>query len=374
MIRPSSMDLFMRCAQSAAEPPGEEELLIDSAGDAAELGNAVHVAIAEIIAGKKPPPCPKGHSKGEYNMLVSAGRRAWEALKDHLPEPNTEVRLEGKHYSGTVDVESQPAHAIVDWKTGRVESSYEYQMLAYAALAAKNHGGEAWTVYVVHLRENYMDRRIFRREDLVAFGKKLQAQMKVMAEGKKYSAGPHCSQCLRFATCPAREQATGAAITALALITKPGDEKDAIAGVQRTSLPSDPKELGPYLADIREKAAYLEKLARHAKDAIRELVAQEGPFDAGDGKVLALVKQDKREIDALKAWPVLTQYLTPEKIAGCMSLSVTQIQDAIHDTVPRGEKLKTSKAFFEEAGERGAISTKRIWQLRVTARKDKALK
>jgi hypothetical protein len=65
-----------------------------------------------------------------------------------------------------------------------------------------------------------------------------------------------------------------------------------------------------------------------------------------DGERLEVVLEPRREIDPLAAWPVLEQRLTDAELAGCLSVSVKAIEDAV---AVKAEKRKGAAAKRELA-------------------------
>jgi hypothetical protein len=85
-----------------------------------------------------------------------------------------------------------------------------------------------------------------------------------------------------------------------------------------------------------------------------------GPLSFPDGRSLVLRDQEREEIDARIAWPVLEANLTPDDLSGAIKVGKTAVLDAIKATAPRGQKGKVADAVMDELRKLGAVTTKTV--------------
>lgn len=93
IIRCSALPLLFQCAHSQ----DEADLLIESAGVAADLGTAAHDALRSVVANNPPDlrliSLRHGVEEKELAPLVWFGRNAWQELRASFPGPETEVKV-----------------------------------------------------------------------------------------------------------------------------------------------------------------------------------------------------------------------------------------------------------------------------------------
>lgn len=365
-LRASAVPLFMRCAASVERPEGE--VRIDPYSDAAELGTAVHAALRDP-EGEIPKP-PPGVDEREYYMLVRFGLQAWEQIGKDFGNDQADCEIEAQsriagrfQINGHIDriKIAKDAIRILDWKSGRVESDVWPQMMAYALLAIgiwsrhskqPSHEAPPVTIVVVWLRERVLDVREFTFVDIEHW-----VDLSVLPQVDRldtYSPGPHCIHCPRSATCPGRSAWQVGAIAAM------GDGS-------LVRLPQDVRELGPFLKHTLEHARAVAKAADQTVQAIRDLVHQHGQLPTVEGKALKLVSSERREVDPLRAWPVLEGRLTHEQIADAMKLSIGALEAGVVKNAVRGKGGVAKRELTDALTQAGAIKTETSWTLREIA-------
>jgi hypothetical protein len=75
---------------------------------------------------------------------------------------------------------------------------------------------------------------------------------------------------------------------------------------------------------------------------------------------LAIVEESRDEIDALKAWPVLTAYLKEAELAGCVKILKGALMSAVADKAERGQKKAAKENLMVEIEAIGAVETSKI--------------
>lgn len=346
--RASNIDLILACSAAAKKP----EVKIDRRNAAAEMGTAVHAALAEwITVGAKGEPNPQpaanefGVDAREVARLCSYAPEALGCIKEAMDDMRTEVSFQTPALTGTCDVLSIiPAAngvfgiSILDWKTGRDAShSKPGQLLAYAALATNAHGMPA-TGYIytaeIWLQERLIIERRYDKASIDGLWRRLGRQLE---HQDVHSPGTHCRFCPRAHECSARETYYRSAISSLVVAaeTKPTRES---------------------LAELWEQSRLLKQALAVYESCLDDALA-DGPLPLPDGREIVLVEQSRDQIDARKAWPVMTAAgLTQDDIASVLSVKKSALLDVVGNRAKRGEKASQRKNIMIQLDQAGAIT------------------
>lgn len=351
VIRCSSLPMLFKCARSLEEV----DIEIDSVSGPADLGTAVHKAMSSIVHGDRPDidmlALQFGVDKDELGRLVWYGRQAWSELKPSFPNPQDEVEVSAEGVlNGHIDLLSRTAgHArFLDWKTGRKEEAdYYAQMAGYAlCIACQFPPVDFVTGTVVWLRSQSVETYAFNRRDIDAFADRLQG----LPNSEGFTYGEHCAHCRRSHECPAL---TAMARRDVAIFSA----DDVMAQVEAAT----PREL----VHIRRRARALQSFADQLDESIRRRIAATGPLDSGDGYQLALVEENgKREVDALKAWPVLQGHLSDEEMAECVTVSARKADDAVAKKAGRGQGSGAKRRLASDLEAAGAVTQTKVQKLK----------
>lgn len=338
-------------------PPSQGDgLRIDGDNQMARMGTAVHDSQARyILAGEMIGAEALGSIHGvddtdEMGPLLWKGRKAWDEISSAFPNPMVERAMEmdlgdGHKLTGHVDVmsyvEEEDELRVLDWKTGRKQRDFLAQLMAYSLLAIAGRGGvmpKAITCTVVWLRDGALETVRIMPEQLTAFLSDLTSAVR-MVEGKGYRVGDYCENCPRHHDCPARTALVRSSIREIADI----DANTILA-------------LGDRLPMVYAGVKCAEGACKAFRDALREL-ASKGPVTAG-GKVYELNEIQKRIVDPLTAWPVLSGHLTEAELAPAVKISLTALMDAVAAKAPARGKGRAKIALTEQLEAAGAIKTK----------------
>jgi hypothetical protein len=173
LIRCSSLDSVFACTPSVIGQDGE--VRVNSSGEEAEVGKAVHALAASFVKSGsfdlKGECLRRGiEDDEEVAKLIGYACRAWEELARFFPMPRTERKVEGPVLAtrtgeyivaGTCDVLSGVGTSdamFLDWKSGFVDDGYRHQMTGYAYGAWNLLGRPAQSVItgiVAFLRHRY---------------------------------------------------------------------------------------------------------------------------------------------------------------------------------------------------------------------------
>lgn len=367
-IRASSTDRAWSCTESLRSGDGP---LVDPAGEAAELGSAFHewsrtrdTADLEEIATRYGVDREELERLVAYACVAERDLRKWfgDAARERAlqyREPWDCAPYDSIELTGSVDRAEVLGErgAILDYKTGLVESGYEHQQRCYAFLLmrAEPEITEVQSA-IAYVQHGYWRGRTYKVADLEAWWHDFKRRL---ANGiNKFAPGPHCGFCPRRPTCPGVEAYNRSALAAVV------DEGPLFDG----SLTIENKEIeGPFVAERRRKVAYIKQRCDEFLSVLRTRVQEIGDVPAGDGLVLKIVTQHRRVLDAQKAWPVLSQQLSEDQIAEACSISISKCQDLVAAGAERGMKGTARQQLAEELDKAGALSTKPVEQLREVA-------
>ncbi len=330
----------MKCPSSAlpiAAPVG-------GANPAADLGHAVHEGLRATLLGQDvslPALVVRFALADEESlaMLLRYGLKAWGELSVHFPNCRVEERLESDIATGTADVVHHDGvtAAVLDWKTGREQSDYQAQLMAYAyALRAKYGMPESGVVkgVVVWLRDSTFDVWDFDDDALEAFKERMLASAPLV--GREYNPGNHCGFCPRRNECVARAQYLKQS-TAMVL--------------QSETLLAERTNLGI----AYERVKQLKHAIAQYDDALHAALL-EGPI-AVDDKYLCLESIGKDVIDPRKAWPILSDHgFTDDDVARCVKMTKGAIMDVVGSKTPRGTKQAARGQLLDDLRNGGAIT------------------
>jgi hypothetical protein len=358
-IRASAMPLAMLCPGSV-----RGELRIDEEGDAAKLGTAAHEGLRPLVElgsvqwESVPALATRfGVDEPELRMLLGLGTKLWREVEGSFPDPVTEVEMKHELHLVGGEVLTITGHAdvlstwggvvrVADWKTGRKDSDYSQQALAYCALALLHHRvlSEA-TCTLLWVRDGEAEQYTMRRSELDAW---LDSVIeRVVRWDGVYRTGPHCTHCPRSATCEARR----------ALVRRDlGDIQAADFGAIE-ALPAE------QLVELLQKADHVATLARRARDAIRELVRARGDVIA-NGRRLTIVQEERRALRTAEVWPVLEQHLeTDGEMAEVLEVSVTALERVVAKKAGRGKGAGAVRTLRQELEAAGAVEVQVIEKL-----------
>lgn len=353
-IRCSSLPMLFRCPGSQ----DAESMLIESYNAASDLGTAAHDGMRSIVTGAAIDldllALRHGVDSDELGKLLWFGHQAWTELQSSFYDAETEVTVEYEAPTFTLVGHVDLLHIdgttarFLDWKSGRKEETDYYAQLAgYAACLILGHGAKKVSASVVWLRSQMIETYTFTAQDVTAFTDRLRY---AIGSPDRYRHGEHCGHCVRSHSCPALIANAHRDIA----IFGGFDIENGINGASAETV-----------VDLRRRLKVLEKFADSMESAIRRRVMSDGPLDSGDGYALSLVEENgKREIDALKAWPILQEHLSDEEIADCVTVSAKQVDDRVAQKAGRGNGKAAKEALRLQLEEAGAVVQTKIVKLK----------
>jgi hypothetical protein len=364
--------LAYRCPQSIR---GTELPIADWWGEAALIGRAVHDACQIMVnTGSIEEPQQAAvalrHSLAEqarrdYRICVACARDFWRQYAGHFPQPRTEEQItveeDGLRWTGHPDVLSvgnwggEPNGRIVrilDWKSTWLEDAdYRAQMMRYLWLACRTIPANRYQSIVAYLRDKTAETSPeYTRDDLEAYHRDFVERV-LKAENPAFGPGQHCTFCPRLPTCPAHT----------AIVRRVVADLDA-PDTRAASFPLAPAQIVKLHERVKMLEGLCERFHLYAKGAA---IQAGGRLIGGEGRDLAIITMPRDEIDALKAWPLLTQRLTVGELAAAVTIGKGKVLEAIVAKAPRGAKKRAGEAFMKELDAAGAVTTKETQQLRI---------
>jgi hypothetical protein len=364
-LRCSGLDDAMACAGTLRAP----EIAIEpEKGPAVFAGSATHELLSQVVDGHattlaqldvKGTAERFGVDMGELFPLVRFGLDAWAKLKEYFPAPVSEIPMHatiapGVSLSGHPDVISVSGTraAGLDWKSGRVDSSYAEQARGYCALTLlENPDVTEVSWYIVWLR--YQEIEPYRM-DRAAARVWLQGLVDNVVEWDGvYHPGKVCGYCRRSHECPAVVALARRDMAAL------GD-LDVKALTERAAALDDNA-----LVALHHRAGLVLRFAESLRELVRaRVIANGGCIDTGYTRV-TLEEQRRSEVDTLKAWPVLQKYIGDDvKLAECLTVKLSAAESVVAKAAGRGKGAAAKAALGKELEEAGALSISTIRKLR----------
>lgn len=362
-IRTSRTPLVFRCGGSAQAP----ELAVDEVSGASDLGVAAHEALRVLaetgsIDWDSLPAIAARHgvSLDELRMLCGIGNKLWPLLAASFPDALTEVALaaeigEGVRLTGHIDLLSITGTIARagDWKSGRKDHDYGHQMRGYGALVLlDNPDITEVTVTVIWLRDQEIENYTLTRDDAREW---LASLVEAITRWNGvYRVGPHCGFCPRFHECAAANAVVRRDVAAIA------DKSLVIAAESELAQMTNAQ-----IIELAEKAEVVARFAQRVRDAIRDHVIANGEIEAG-GMVLSVDTDNRRQLDPLLAWPVLSEIgFTDEDFARCIDMRISKVSKIVAGKAKRGKGAHAVRLLNAALEKSGAIEIQQVHKLAI---------
>ncbi|MCH7872848.1 MAG: PD-(D/E)XK nuclease family protein, partial [Planctomycetes bacterium] len=204
--------------------------------------------------------------------------------------------------SGSIDrrkIVDEKSVRHLDYKTGYLDGGYDHQQRCYAYLAVINNPAieEVYSA-VSYVRLGWWEATTYTREELLAWHADFMLRLRNGLGS--FNPADHCGRCDRMHGCPGAKAYTQNSLAILNNGTVP---------VELTV--ANKATMGPVLAQHLRDVRFIEKRCKEFRAVLKLQIQKVGPIPAGiDGRVLGIVKQNRRSLDAQKAWPILAKRLT----------------------------------------------------------------
>jgi len=354
------------------------ELRISPYSGEGALGSACHEVLARVVeqdmmileALDIPATAQRwGVEVEELRILCAFGLQAYRQLRDVIEGAEVEAELVTELAPGTVltghidvlKIDHEKGKAVfLDWKTGRVDRDYRAQLQSYALLVlACNPELKSCMGSIVWLREGDVESYGFDQADAAAFTQTLVKA--VRWEDRTYRPGPHCAHCIRSHDCPA---VVAMVKRDVAMLLPDDGGPTTIESV--TLLPPEK------VVDLYHKAKAVAAFCESALEAVRLRLRTDGPITTTPTRELRMIGVERREVDPVKAWPLLQPRLSDEEIAGCMKLSAAKLDDAVAKKAGKGKGAAAKRELGEALEKAGAVERVVIEQMREVTKKTEA--
>jgi hypothetical protein len=363
-LRASAMPRAFRCPGSARAP----FVSVSEDSEAGANGTAVHEVLRPLAEGGSVDwanveaiAAKYGADAEEVRMLAAMAAKLWPSIADSFRGALTEVELStpigfdtGVTLSGHVDlltVTGTVARAG-DWKSGRKDSDYSHQMRAYGALVLADDASlTEVTVTVIWIRDGEIENYTMTRHDAEKWF--LELHERVVQWDGVFHPGQHCGYCQRSHECEAANALVRrdvAAISDRAIVARAEAELSLMAPTE--------------IIDLNRKAELVEKYADRVRKAIKAHVLEHGDIVA-DGVRLTIETEERRGLDAMKAWPVLeAEGFQDNDFAECMDLRVSRVEKRIAMKAGRGNGASAIRALAQKLESAKAVEVTEVKKLR----------
>lgn len=352
------MPLVLKCPNAGLNPDGIQP--VDVYHPAARNGTIVHKVVEYYLQDGTLPVGLLDGIEGEeeldrcrtmvYNIL---GYLDSLPVGKVLTEIEVETELKGCIVRGHVDITvlTDKGPGIVDLKTGRMSTSHYDQVASYAAgvcnhpAILERYGGKPETVYaaVLYLDSNTADRYKFTQPDLTAWCEMVDT---TIGNGG-YAINDGCTYCPLKTGCPAfREYAEWESLPVL-------EEPDDDASLLAENIEQWPVNVRQEVWQrIREIESAIQSYKRNIKKAVKKAG---GEVDLGERSLVIQQRQNK-QVNSKQAIKVLSEYLDPDELAECVSVSLTDVLNKLDAMTPSGKKKKTREKVLDKLEKAGALS------------------
>jgi len=291
-------------------------------------------------------------------MLCGRAQRMWRELRDSFPAAQTEVSvnlnadLDGASLTGHIDLVSVWGDVvrILDWKSGRKDGNYAQQARAYLAMYLLGHDElREGTTTIAWIRDQEIETYTMNQLDAEKWLKDLQ--IRVIKWDGTYHPGEHCQYCQRFHECAAANALTRTYVA-------------SIADIDLTQVPETIAKMDALaVVDLYQRAKVVERLSDKVLKAIRERVISEGEIDSGATR-LTIDTENHRELDTLKAWPVLEdEGFTDEDFAAVIKIQPSKLDKHVAKRAGKGAGAAANRSLKDKLELAGAIEYNEVKKL-----------
>jgi hypothetical protein len=359
-LRASALPLAIRCPGSV-----RGDLRVDETNEAADLGTAVHEALRSLVETgavdwDQAPALARryGVDENELRMLVGMAVPLWREVEGSFSEAFTETPLEHEwrlvtgervFLTGHADVMAVSGDAVrvLDWKSGRRDSDYSEQALAYCALGLlREPNAIEASCTLIWIRDGEAEQYTMRRSELDAWVDRL-IEVIVRWDGT-YRVGEHCRYCKRGHECEARAALVRSAV-------------DAMLDNEAPSLPLARWTPEAKIA-LLEQADMVAGIAKRVRDAIKDDVREHGDVVSA-GKRITIATEERRHLRVLEAWQSIDSRLSDEEKAEVIDISISGVERIVAKNAGKGKGAGAVRALRAELEAAGAIEITTIEKL-----------
>jgi len=355
-LRASRMPLAFTCPGSTIPPA----IPISESSEEAALGIATHEALRSLaergdVVWHDIPRIATAHGAkaDDVLMLCRMARNLWPSLAESFRDCLTEVPLKAELGGGItltghadlLSIRDNVARAA-DWKTGRADSDYSAQMRAYGALVMlENPDLAEVTITIIWIRAGEIENYTMHRLHVVEWLRELQAR--VLQWDGVYHPGKHCGYCPRSHECAAHNALVRRDVAAMTDVEL-GERIESTLATMRPDA----------IVDLLRKADSVSDVATRVRAAIKAHVVARGDIIA-DGTRLTIETQQRREVVADRAWPLLEDAGFESKdFAAAVDFRIGALEKVVATKAGRGKGAAAVRALMAQMEAAGALQLK----------------
>jgi len=297
----------------------------------ASMGSALHEAASAIVHGQTPPDM----------AYVGTIRAIWSELSGLFSCAQAEVAMRGVkgqfEFVGKADVVALgEGHMLVlDWFAGLQATDKEEQGKGYCWLALQGSAFDRVVFYEASIQTGTFRAWSWSRAELDAW---MDSLVYNLSRPERFTTGDWCRWCPKYLACPAHH----------ALMKRTFDDLALVGWVE--NLPRERKgEVYPAL----QAAA---RMVEAAIESIKADVVSNGPIPMGEDYELRASEIQRLEIDAMRAWPLLTSRFSAEELSTAIAIRKGDLEGLAADKVGRGQKGAAKKKIIEDLKASGAVT------------------
>jgi hypothetical protein len=340
------------------------EVAIASGNKIADVGTAVHEAIAAHIVGNGNSPediCAKfGVDHEDCGWMIRRGIAYYQSLIDAGYKM---VSCEGEYRkaAGAIELTGHPdlvmmspdgVPVIIDWKTGHRDASYRDQLCGYAYLMSDTYPTEVVKLVSVYLRLDVVDNTEITGAEVESFVDRLCGLVSEWEHKAFNPTSDNCIYCPLSGTCEGRREVITQAARSMMATMDQGGIKFEIT----------PATIGV----LYEQSKMLKKVIEVFDDQLRQYIDIQGVVDLGGAKMYL---EDCERTSCVKFdGDILREYLGDDLGKLDLEISLKQAQDIAGDRAGRGQKGKV-KAELKERMEKAGLIVKTQFK-KLTVKKD----
>lgn len=375
--RVSSLPLYWNCPESGRtkEEDGTPVVRVKAGNEIADGGSAVHDYAAAWVMGDELSTVTLAKKynveQSDVEALCGAVRKQWANIKQYFndctethAERPLRFELQDRTHRliihGTSDyIGIEPkALAVLDWKSGYLDTDHFHQLMGYAYGAMENWGTEETEFVVmltVMLRTGEVDIVRVTVEEMAAWHDTMLTRT---ANGLgTFKPGTHCANCPRAATCPGKMAYDESMTTALATID------GSVPAADQWTTKEIHQSLGPAVCDALRQIKYWTEHMEAIKKFVKAKVVEFGPLCDGGGRAYKISEVNRRSLDTRLAKTVLQKHLG-DRIPEAVKFHLPTAEKIVMEGAEAGQKKKAKEKLLADLEAVEAIKVSQSLSLR----------